>query len=98
MFTAENLETFLLSDKPTFDGADLGIKILRRAVDRAAERLAKSNRQWHDDPQAEDHATYHAPTDVQFPRKIRDRVCMELAKRFLRIANENERLLAREVQ
>jgi hypothetical protein len=59
------------------------VKALRALVDRAASRCAKENAEWHDDPASEDHADYHAPADVQFPREDRDQTIRELVDFYL---------------
>lgn len=81
--TAESLDLFIANDKPIHDSIVFAVKHLRSTVDRAAEKLAKANAEWHDDPDADDHAAWHAPADVQFPREVRDEVIRDLVGYWL---------------
>ena len=81
--TAEALTRFVNNDKPLYDAVTRGIRRLRAEVDRAANRLAQENAAWHDDPEAEDHAAFHAPADEQFPRAVRDEAIRDLVAYYL---------------
>lgn len=89
---AENLFNFISNDKELWDSVVHHAHMLRSLVDRAAVQLAKENARWHDDPDADDHAEYHAPAEVQFPRDVRDEVVRDLIADRLNVENENERL------
>lgn len=64
--------------------------VLRGFIDKVAERQAKANQDWHDDPEAPDWGLYHATAEVQFPRAARDAAILELVSRHLEVLNENE--------
>jgi hypothetical protein len=82
--TAEALELAANNEKREYDSIVHAVKTLRRTIDRTAERVAKANAAWHDDPEAEDHAEFHAPADVQFPRAMRDEAIRSLVAYYLR--------------
>jgi hypothetical protein len=81
--TAENLVLSAMNDRPTHDAIVSAIERLRSTMDRCAARAARANAEWHDDPQADDHADYHAPADVQYPRDVRDEAIRELVAHYL---------------
>lgn len=83
MFTAEQLEIAVQNDRRAYDAFWNSVKLLRAAVDRVAERVAKENADWHDDPEADDHAEYHAPADQQFPREVRDECIKSLFAHYV---------------
>jgi hypothetical protein len=81
--TAENLDLFISNDSKLLGSIQFAVKHLRDTVDRAAVKLAKINADWHDDPAAEDHAEFHAPAEVQFPRAVRDEVIRDFVAFYL---------------
>lgn len=81
-----NAETLVIAannDKRTYDAIVFAVRHLRSAIDQTAVRVAKENAEWHDDPNADDHAEFHAPADVQFPREIRDEAIKDLVAYYL---------------
>ena len=80
---AEYLYRGAMNEKRTHDSIVFAVGHLRRAIDNLAELAAKTNAEWHDDPEAEDHADYHAPADVQFPRAVRDEAIRDLVAHYL---------------
>jgi hypothetical protein len=81
--TSDALFTFVLNDRPLHDSVVHHIKMLRADIDRAARQVAKANAEWHDDPEADDHAEHHAHADVQFPRVTRDEAIRDLVSHYL---------------
>lgn len=81
--TAEALFTAAVNEKAEYDAILFAVRHLRQTIDRTAKRVAKENADWHDDPQAEDHAAFHAPADVQFPRAMRDEAIRDLVAHYL---------------
>ena len=75
---AQGLINALSSDRLEHTRIVHAVKILRRAVDHCAERVAKERADWHDDPSAENHAGFHAPAIKQYPREIRDLAALML--------------------
>ena len=73
----------VMNNKRDYDAVLFAVKSLRRAVDECAERIAKENAEWHDDPAADDHAAFHAPAIEQFPRKTRDEAVLSLVKYWM---------------
>ena len=59
-------------------------KQLRSSFARLAERQAKSNSEWHDDPTADDYAKYHAPAIAQFPPDVRNAAIIKVLAYHLR--------------
>ena len=59
---------------------------LRRMIDEIAEQQAKDNADWHDDPEADDHADFHAPASVQFSSASRDKAVKDLVSFYLQEA------------
>ena len=82
--SADDLVLFVNNDRRLYERVVSGVRSLIATLDRAAEAKAKANAHWHDDPEAEDHAEYHAPADVQFPRLVRDQAIRELVDYYLR--------------
>lgn len=72
------------NERADYDRIVSAVKQLRRALDITAERAAKENAEWHDDPTAEDHAEYHAPAERQFPQPIRDEAIIDLVRHYLK--------------
>jgi hypothetical protein len=89
--SAEALFNYIQNEKHLYDAVRLRVEGLRDTIDSAARNLAKANAEWHDDPDADDHAEFHAPADTQFPQAMRDEAVLDLVKRHLEICNENER-------
>lgn len=81
--TAEALENAVNNDKQRHDRICFIVRTLRSIVDVTAEAIARENADWHDDPQADDHAAYHAPASEQFPQAIRDEAALSLVKYYL---------------
>lgn len=81
--TAETLVTAAMNEKSEYDSIVLAVGSLRRAIDRTAARVAKANAEWHDDPEAEDHAEFHAPANEQFPREMRDEAIRGIVAHYL---------------
>jgi len=67
------------------------VESLRRLIDRAAQELAKANKEWNDAPDAEDHGLWIAPDAEQFTREMRTLATLDLVGRHLDTINENER-------
>lgn len=87
---ADALELYITtSDKRTLDTADFAFRHLSQAVDQAARVLAKHRAQWHDDPEADDHAEFHAPWEEQFDAEARAAVVVALFERCERVRKEN---------
>lgn len=80
---AETLVTAANNEKSEYESIVFAVKHLRATIDRTANRVAKENANWHDDPNAEDHADYHASADVQFPRELRDEAIRDLVAFYL---------------
>ena len=81
--TSETLFLNVQNERSDYDSLIHHVKMLRALVDRAASRCAKENAAWHDDPTSEDHAEYHSPADVQFPRELRDQAVKDLVDFYL---------------
>ena len=81
---SETLEIAANNEKVEYDSIVSCVKRLRATLDKTAERVAKANADWHDDPSAEDHAEYHAHAIVQFPREVRDEAIRNLVNYYLK--------------
>lgn len=66
-FSADNLVLYVQNDSELHGSFSLLVNLMTVMMTRAARQLAKANAEWHDDPEADDHALFHAPFDVQFP-------------------------------
>lgn len=75
----------ITNDAETIKGFKHAVKSFLRGVDFQAERLARANANWHDDPEndPEGHAAMHAPADIQFTPEVRRAVAIELFEYFL---------------
>jgi hypothetical protein len=82
-FTAAELEDACNNDPAAYKSIVHHVKMLRAVVDRVAVKAAKANGEWHDDPEADDHAKHHAPAAEQYPRELRDETIRELVKYYL---------------
>ena len=71
------------SDKATYDATCFAIRHLRSSLHSLANRKAKENALWHDDPESDDHADFHAPAEEQFPAAMRDEVLLELVRFYV---------------
>jgi hypothetical protein len=80
---AETLTTAAMNDRHDWARITHLVGQLRLVIDHTAQRAARENSAWHDDPEAEGHAKYHAPADVQFPRDVRDAAVLELVRHYL---------------
>lgn len=85
---ADALVLLVQNDRELYDAVRQAVESLKRAVDRAAEQFAKANADWHDDPEADDHAAFHAPAIVQLPREERTKALLELLERHLTVIAE----------
>jgi hypothetical protein len=83
MTAAEELVTAAINERAEHDAITRAIRQLRSWVDITAERVAKANADWHDDPESDSHAAYHAPAIEQFPREARDAAIIELVQFYL---------------
>ena len=95
MRTAERAETLVTaasSDRAEHDAITRAIRQLRSWLDICAERVAKANADWHDDPEGdpEGHAEHHAPAIEQFPREARDAAIIDLVRFHLNETNLQE--------
>lgn len=81
--TSEALIRYVMNDRKLHDSVVFAVNHLRSTMDRAAASIAKENADWHDDPDAEDHAAFHAPADVQFPRVMRAEAIRDLVAHYL---------------
>lgn len=79
-FDSETLDLYVSNNKSLLDAVQSAVRLLRSVVDRAASEAARENRQWHDDPEAEDHKDFHAPAIEQFPRSVRDETIIGLVE------------------
>ncbi len=75
---SELLELYVNNEAQLYRSIVHHAKMLTALIDRAAVQLAKDRAEWHDDPQAEDHAEFHAPAIEQFPLWVRERAVMSL--------------------
>jgi hypothetical protein len=82
-FTAEDLVLAANNERSEYEAITFAVRHLRRTIDATAARVAKANAEWHDVPEAEDHADYHAPAEVQFPRAVRDEAVKQLVAYYL---------------
>ncbi len=79
-FGAEYLVTAINNDAAAHNAVVGVVKHLQHVVNRMAVKAAKANADWHDDPEADDHAAFHAPADQQFPQAVRDEAVLDLVK------------------
>jgi hypothetical protein len=87
------LDVFASSTQPIHDSIHHAAKMLRHAVDRAANEMAKHRADWYDVPRdenPEEYDAYHAPADVQYPREVRDEFCREMLNWWLNEFNTQE--------
>jgi hypothetical protein len=89
-FNGDDLVGRVQNTKEEFDRVRACVTLLRSVMDQTCKGASKDNADWHDDPDAPDHALYHATAEQQFPRTERDRAILELVSRHLETLNENE--------
>lgn len=89
-FNSEALQLVINNDGDYWKEARRLTVLLRMFIDRVAKKQAKANADWHDDPESEDHADYHAPAEDQFPRGVRDKTILATVAHHLRILNEDD--------
>lgn len=92
-FDTDYLEMLASNEPDIYKSIRTGVEIIRSAMNRLAERQAKANAAWHDDPSSEDHADYHAPAIDQFPREVRDKAVIGVVEYHLERINENEQAI-----
>lgn len=81
--TADALEHYINNDKPWHTSLLYHINAIRRLIDQTAIAVATANAEWHDDPEADDHAEFHAPASEQFTRETRDEAIKSLVSYYL---------------
>lgn len=81
--TSESLVLAANNDQRAYKQIVSAVRQLRRTIDEVAENTAKANAEWHDDPEADDHAAFHASADKQFPLRVRDAAIKELVRFYL---------------
>lgn len=81
--TSETLVLAANNDQHAYKQIVAAVRTLRRVIDDVAEKTAKANAEWHDDPEADDHSAFHASADKQFPRRVRDTAIKELVRSYL---------------
>jgi hypothetical protein len=91
---AEQLVNTVENDRAYHERMSNLAGLLRGFMDTVARSVAKSNAAWHDDPDADDHAAFHAPAEQQFPREVRDQAIKDLVELHLQRMAENDRLSA----
>jgi hypothetical protein len=87
-FDADNLVLYVQNDSKAHATIRACVQRLQDAIDNAADHLAKANKEWHDDPEADDHEAYHADSFEQFPRAERTKALRELLERHTDTINE----------
>ena len=80
---ADVLFNSAMNDKKAYNMLCFALKHLREAVDKVAEKVAKSRAEFHDDPSAEDHEAFHAPASEQFPWEVRDHAVRVIVSHLL---------------
>lgn len=80
---AETLFNRIRNESKYCERLRTNILSLRRMMDEIAEMQAKDNAEWHDDPEAEDHAEFHASAEKQFSRATRDKAVKDLVAFYL---------------
>lgn len=83
-FDAEYLRRVIHNNHPDFDAFSRRLDLLKETVRHVAERAAKENARWHDDPESPDHWLYHAPFEMQFPAPVQFEALVEMALYLLR--------------
>lgn len=90
-FDAETLVNRISNEQAACESAKGCVKMLRHLVDRIAKLQAKDNANWHDDPDAEDHAAFHADAIEQFPRDVRNQAIRDLVDYWVDELDNDER-------
>lgn len=73
---AEELLLYLQNDGEIYTQFVNHIRLLKRVVNAAASGLALHKAQWHDDPETENYAEFHAPAIEQFPPEARKKTLL----------------------
>lgn len=81
--TAETLVRSAMNEQSEWARVTSAVRQLRHAIDRTSRRVARANADWHDDPEADDYAEFHAPAAEQFPREVRDEAILDLVRHYL---------------
>lgn len=89
-FNSESLTLVVNNDGDYWKEARRLATSLRMFMDRVARKQAQANADWHDDPESDDHADFHAPAEDQFPRGARDKAILATVAYHLRILNEDD--------
>lgn len=87
-FDADNLVLYVQNDSKAHATIRACVQRLQDAIDNAADHLAKAHKDWHDDPDADDHEAYHADSFSQLPRAERTKALRELLERHTDTINE----------
>lgn len=83
-FSGEFLENIVHNDPHAHDTIRRAMLSAVRAVEHLAEKQAKANKEWHDDPESADHWLFHAPHEMQFPAPEVMRTAAEVLLYFMR--------------
>lgn len=73
-----------MNTRTTHETIQRHVSAIVSAIGLAADQLTRENKHWHDDSEADDHALFHSPSDVQFPPDMRMLVAAECVLYFLR--------------
>jgi hypothetical protein len=83
-FCAEGLVRWVLNDRETLESFTRWAKMATSEIARVARKCAKENREWHDDPESENHPLYHAETEQQYPPEMQVEAVAEVLLYILR--------------
>ena len=83
-FDAEFLTRIVLNEASAHDSIQRHACAIVNEVRRLADKSAKANADWHDDPEAADHWLFHAPSEAQFPGSLVMETAAECFLYFLR--------------
>lgn len=66
-FGWQQLYNHVTNTRESLDQFSHWARMMTSEMSRVARRCAKEAKDWHDDPEAPEHALYHAPADQVFP-------------------------------
>lgn len=83
-FGAGSLYTYASNDRDTWETIQRHVSGIVSALDRARDKVARANKEWHDDPDSPDHALFHAPAEAQITGQELVKAAAECVLYFLR--------------
>ena len=69
-FGWESLVNHITHERETLESFTHWLNMMKSEMARVARRVSKANKEWHDDPEGEDHPLFQAETEAKFPPHV----------------------------